>query len=91
MLMSLKNAMLLKKKPRTVRLRAVPTLLLRVELEQETDGRWIADVPSIPGVMKYGATKDEALRNVQALALRVLADMVEQGDVKQASVSFAIA
>ena len=48
-------------------------LLLRVELEKEDDGRWIADIPAIPGVTKYGETREKAIRNVQALALRVLA------------------
>ncbi len=52
----------------------------RVEIEQETDGRWIADVPDLPGVMVYGATEDEALAKCQALALRVLADRIEHGE-----------
>jgi predicted RNase H-like HicB family nuclease len=43
----------------------------RVEVEQEDDGRWLADVVDLPGVMAYGATVDEALSHVQALALRV--------------------
>src|SRR5687767_13398465 len=49
----------------------------RVELEQEEDGRWIAEVLALPGVMTYGATRGEALAAVQALALRVLADRLE--------------
>jgi predicted RNase H-like HicB family nuclease len=52
-----------------------------VELEREEDGRWIADVPDLPGVMAYGATKEEALRAVEALALRVLADRLEHGEL----------
>lgn len=52
-----------------------------VELEREEDGRWIADVPDLPGVMVYGATKEEALRAVEALALRVLADRLEHGEL----------
>ncbi|MGH2634243.1 MAG: type II toxin-antitoxin system HicB family antitoxin, partial [Tepidiformaceae bacterium] len=47
---------------------------LTIELDRETDGRWIAEVPELPGVMCYGLTRDEALMNAQALALRVLAD-----------------
>ncbi len=47
-----------------------------IEFEQETDGRWIAEIPSLPGVMVYGNSKPEAMRSVQALALRVLADRV---------------
>jgi len=68
-----------------------PVTRLHVELERETDGRWIADVPELPGVMTYGKTKDEAQRNAQALALRVIAKMLEEGELKQASVSFAVA
>jgi predicted RNase H-like HicB family nuclease len=49
----------------------------RIEIERETDGRWIAEVTSLPGVMAYGSTKREALAKVEALALRVLADQVE--------------
>lgn len=47
---------------------------LAIETEQEDDGRWIAEVPSLPGVMVYGLTRDEAITRVTALALRVLAD-----------------
>jgi predicted RNase H-like HicB family nuclease len=53
---------------------------LDVELEQEEDGRWIAEVPSLPGVLAYGATEAEARARVQALALRVLADRLEHGE-----------
>lgn len=56
-----------------------PVLVLSVEVERETDGRWIAEIPQIPGVMKYGKTRTEALRNVQALALRVLAESSSVG------------
>ena len=42
-----------------------------VETEQETDGRWIAEVPQIPGALAYGATRDEAIASVEALGLRV--------------------
>ena len=44
-----------------------------VETEQETDGRWIAEVPDLPGVMAYGASREEAIRKAQALLLRVMA------------------
>jgi predicted RNase H-like HicB family nuclease len=50
-----------------------------VELEQEEDGRWIAEVPSLPGVMVYGSTREEAMAKVEALALRTLADRLEHG------------
>lgn len=49
------------------------------EFEQEDDGRWIAEVPELPGVMAYGATKDEAWDKVVALGMKVLAEQVERG------------
>jgi predicted RNase H-like HicB family nuclease len=49
-----------------------------IDLEQENDGRWIAEVPALPGVMVYGKSGGEAVLSVQALALRVLADRVGQ-------------
>ena len=54
--------------------------MLRIEIEQETDGRIIAEVPELPGVMAYGRTREEAVARVEALALRTLADRVEQGE-----------
>jgi predicted RNase H-like HicB family nuclease len=55
-------------------------VLFRIEFEQETDGRWIAEVVELPGVMAYGATQDEAIAHVQALALRVVADRLESNE-----------
>jgi predicted RNase H-like HicB family nuclease len=52
---------------------------MRVEIEQETDGRWIAEIPDLPGVMAYGATPEEAVRKAEALALRVLAERSGNG------------
>ncbi len=51
-----------------------------VETEQEADGRWIAEVPQIPGAMSYGSTREEAVARVEALGLRVLAERIEQGE-----------
>jgi predicted RNase H-like HicB family nuclease len=51
-----------------------------VEVEQETDGRWIAEIPQIAGAMSYGASRDEAVARVEALGLRVLAERIEQGE-----------
>lgn len=51
-----------------------------VELEREDDGRWIAEIQALPGVLVYGATADEAVTRVKALALRVLADRLEHGE-----------
>jgi predicted RNase H-like HicB family nuclease len=53
---------------------------LAVEIDQEEDGRWIAEVPDLPGVMAYGQTRAEAVASVEALALRVLADRLEHGE-----------
>ena len=51
-----------------------------VELERETDGRWIGEVPELAGVMAYALSREDALSRVQALALRVLADRLEHGE-----------
>jgi predicted RNase H-like HicB family nuclease len=60
-----------------------------IELEQEADGRWIAEVPDLPGVLAYGATERAAIAAVEALALRVLADRVELGEAEAPlSISF---
>ncbi len=53
---------------------------LTVQLEQEEDGRWIAEVLGIPGALVYGRTREEALNKAQALTLRVLADRLEHGE-----------
>ena len=52
----------------------------RVEIEREDDGRWLAEVPELPGVLAYGASPEEAQARVQALALRVVADRLEHGE-----------
>lgn len=54
--------------------------MLRIESEQEDDGRWIAEVPALPGVLAYGETRAEADAKVKALALRVIADRLETGE-----------
>ena len=54
---------------------------LAIETEQETDGRWIAEIAQIPGALAYGATRDEAISRVEALGLRVLADRLELGEM----------
>jgi predicted RNase H-like HicB family nuclease len=53
---------------------------MRVEVEQEVDGRWLAEIPELPGVLAYGATVREAVSRAKALALRVLADRLEHGE-----------
>jgi predicted RNase H-like HicB family nuclease len=51
-----------------------------IEMEREADGRWIAEVIALPGVLAYGATRDEAIAKAEILALRVLADRLEHGE-----------
>jgi len=53
---------------------------LRVDLDREEDGRVLASVPALPGVMAYGGTEEEAVRKVKSIALEVLADMIESGE-----------
>lgn len=53
---------------------------LSIEIEQEDDGRWLAEVPELPGVMAYGQTRQEAIERIQALSLRVLADRLDNGE-----------
>jgi predicted RNase H-like HicB family nuclease len=54
---------------------------LTIEVEQEEDGRWIAEILEIPGVLVYASTQQQAISNVQALALRVIADKLEHGEI----------
>jgi len=55
--------------------------MLMVETEREADGRWMAEVAALPGVLTYGASREEAVAKAEALALRVLADRVEHGEL----------
>ena len=50
---------------------------MKIEIEKETDNRWIAEVPDLPGVMVYGESRNEAISKAQTLALRVIADRLE--------------
>jgi predicted RNase H-like HicB family nuclease len=54
----------------------------RVELEEEVNGRWIAEVGELPGLLAYGETREQALAHAQALALRVLAEQLEHGETR---------
>jgi len=56
---------------------------LAVETEQEAEGRWIAEIPQIHGALAYGVDRSQAIARVEALALRVLADRVEHGEMPQ--------
>ena len=53
---------------------------MRVEIELENDGRWIAEIKDLPGVVAYGRTREKAISKVEALALRVIADRLEHGE-----------
>ena len=54
--------------------------MLRIDFEREEDGRWIAEIEALPGVMAYGTSREEACGRVEALALRTLADRIEHGE-----------
>lgn len=58
-----------------------------IEYELETDGRWLAEVPEIPGVLTYGATADEAMAKAETLALRALAEHIESGENRPIPIS----
>jgi len=53
---------------------------MKIEIEKEEGGRWIAEIPDLPGVMVYGDSRNEAISKAEALALRVLADRLEHGE-----------
>lgn len=59
--------------------------------DREDDGRWIAEIESLPGVLAYGGTKNEARSRVEALALRVIADQIDANESVPAQVRFALA
>ena len=68
-------------------------ITFRVETEQESDGRWLAEVIELPGVLAYGRRQEEAVSRVQALALRVVAERLEHGEAgpELLSISFKAA
>jgi len=62
-----------------------------IESERDDDGRWLAEVPQLPGVLAYGTTRDEAMAKAQILALRVLAERLEHGESRPQSISISVA
>jgi predicted RNase H-like HicB family nuclease len=65
--------------------------MFKIEIDRESDGRWIAEVPELPGVLTYGASREEAVSRAQALALRVLAERLEHGEeIPQVDAVFSI-
>ena len=63
---------------------------LTIETEREDDGRWLAEVPELPGVLAYGQTENEAAAKAEALALRVLADQLDHGERKPVDVTISV-
>ena len=63
----------------------------KIEYEQEADGRWLAELPQIPGVMAYGASREEAMAKAETLALRVLAERIEQSEDKPQPINISFA
>ena len=61
-----------------------------VECEQEVDGRWIAEVPELPGVLSYGRSAADAMSKAEILALRVIADRLENSEAEPVSISFSL-
>lgn len=61
-----------------------------MECEQEVDGRWIAEVPELPGVLSYGDSATDAISKAEILALRVIADMLENGESEPVSTSLSL-
>jgi len=61
------------------------------EFEQEEDGRWLAEVPGLPGVMAYGAWADDAMTKAEVLVLRVVADRLELAEARPRSIHFTLA
>lgn len=63
-----------------------------IEVEREVDGRWIAEIPDLPGVLTYGQSREEAVERVQALALHVVAERLEHGEsIPELDQLFAVA
>lgn len=61
-----------------------------IEYEREADGRWLAEVPELPGVLTYGTTADEAMAKAETLALRVLAEQIEAGENRPMAINIEL-
>lgn len=61
-----------------------------IECEQEVDGRWIAEIPELPGALCYGRTADEAMAKVEALALRAMAERIEQHESRPVEIRISL-
>ena len=65
------------------------TVILSIELDREEDGRWIAEALELPGVMSYGATREEAISNTEKLAIEVIADRIKYGELPPSALSIS--
>jgi predicted RNase H-like HicB family nuclease len=63
---------------------------LKLECEQEADGRWLAEVPQLPGVLAYGVSPDDAMAKAQVLALRVMAERLEHGEAGAVGINMSV-
>jgi predicted RNase H-like HicB family nuclease len=61
-----------------------------IECEQEQDGRWLAEVPQLPGVLSYGTSADDAMARAEVLALRVIADRLEHGETRALEINISL-
>lgn len=61
-----------------------------IECEQEEDGRWLAEVPELPGALAYGTSAEEAMGRAEAIALRALAEQLEHGEVRPLEISISL-
>lgn len=77
--------------PSAIGLCYITCMRLTIETEQEADGRWIAEVPELPGALAYGASQNEAMAKAEVLALRVLAEQLEHGEAKPVGISITFA
>jgi len=62
----------------------------RIDLDREDDGRWIAEVLELPGVMRYGLTRDEAISHAERLAIMVIADRVAHGELPSSALAVSV-
>lgn len=63
---------------------------LNLECEQEEDGRWLAEVPQLPGVLSYGSSPEDAMAKAEVLALRVLAERLERGEARPVEINISL-
>ena len=64
-------------------------MILSIELDREEDGRWIAEAMELPGVMSYGATREEAISNTEKLAIEVIVDRILHGELPPSALSIS--